>query len=74
MHACTAVATTPAATAFALVPRPNLWLWGAGDGLDYILEEAMGGGSDAEGPGGSPLSGLARTVTSLNRFMKSLSN
>lgn len=45
----------------------------AGDGLDYILEQALGGDSEEEGSG-SPFGGIARTVTSLNRFMKSLSN
>eukprot|EP00892_Ulva_mutabilis_P004356 jgi/Ulvmu1/2292/UM013_0139.1 len=46
----------------------------AGDTLDYILEEALGGGGDEDGQGGNPLGGIARTVGSLNRFMKSLSN
>lgn len=44
----------------------------AGDGLDYILDEALGG--DGEESQANPFGGIARTVTSLNRFMKSLSN
>lgn len=47
----------------------------AGDALDFILDEAMGMGSEGgeqQEPG--MVQQLARTMTSLNRFMKSLQN
>jgi hypothetical protein len=49
----------------------------AGDALDFILEEAVSGAGGAEGgeeqqPG--VLQTLSRTMSSFNRFMKSLQN
>jgi hypothetical protein len=45
----------------------------AGDALDFILDDAMGGSEGADEEPGM-LQQLSRTMTSLNRFMKSLQN
>lgn len=51
------------------------YLYGAGEGLDEIIMEALGmngpEGEDGSGPG--LLTQLGRTMVSMQRFMKSLS-
>lgn len=52
------------------------WNACAGDSLDFILDDAMGPGSEEGGEKQEPgmVQQLSRTMTSLNRFMKSLQN
>ena len=60
------------------MPSHKCKVWGvvAGDALDAILAEALGGGGggeDGSGEGQGLLAQVGGTVASLQRFMRSLS-